>query len=67
MLFRSGNGSTSSYVTQTGPYTSAGLGGSFTVQNVLVPKTYTVYGCQAWATNGISGQDISNTAMSNVQ
>ena len=62
-----GNGSTSSYVTQTGPYSDAGLGGSFTVQNVLVPKTYTLYGCQAWAMNGISGQDVSNTAMSNVQ
>ena len=61
-----GSGNTSNYVTQTGPYTSSGLGGSFTVQNVLVPKTYTVYGCQAWATNGISGQDISNTGMSNI-
>lgn len=60
-----GNGNANTYVTQTGPYTSAGLGGSFTVQNVLVPKTYTLYGCQAWATNGQTGQDISNTAMSN--
>lgn len=60
-----GNGNVSNYVIQTGPYTSAGLGGSFVIQNVMVPKNYTLYGCQAWATNGISGQDISNTAMSN--
>jgi hypothetical protein len=58
-------GNANSYFTQTGPYTSAGLGGSFTVQNVLVSKTNNTYGCQAWARNGVSGQDISNTAMSN--
>ncbi len=60
-----GSANASNYVEQTGPYVSAGLGGSFVVQNVLVSKTYTLYGCQAWATNGITGQDISNTAMSN--
>lgn len=61
-----GSANSNNYTQQTGPYTSAGLGGSFTVQNVLVTKSgYTLYGCQAWATNGITGQDISNTAMSN--
>jgi hypothetical protein len=60
-----GDADASNYVEQTGPYTSAGLGGSFVVQNVLVSKTYTFYGCQAWALNGVTGQDISNTAMSN--
>lgn len=58
-------GNANSYYTQTGPYTSSGLGGSFTVQNVLVSKTNGTYGCQAWARNGVTGQDISNTAMSN--
>ena len=60
-----GSANASNYVEQTGPYTNSGLGGSFVVQNVLVSKTYTLYGCQAWARNGVTGQDISNTAMSN--